>query len=77
MYFVLMGGWNPLEWLFTLGGRFFNPTKGKQVLKRAESHHYDVKRLGILACNFSMFLKFLKGVHFRESLTESEQSVPY
>ena len=56
MYVVLMGEWNPPE-LFTLGGRLFNPSKGKHVLKRAESHRCEVNKLGIFACNFSMFFK--------------------
>ena len=45
-----------------------------RVLKRAESHRREVNRVGILACNFSMFLRFLKGIHVRKSLTESEWS---
>ena len=43
------------------------------MLKRAESHYCEVNTLGFLACNFSMFLRFLKGVHFRKSLTQSER----
>ena len=80
MYFVPMGEWNPMrEWnprnmLFTLGGRLFNPPKQKQVLKRAESHRCEVNSLGIFACNFSIFLRFLKGIHFRKLPTESERS---
>ena len=55
MYFVLMGEWNKL---FILGGGgFFNPPKGKHMLKCAESHRCEVSTLGILACNFSTFLK--------------------
>ena len=46
----------------------------KQILTRTESHQYEVNTLGILACNFSMFLRFLKGIHFRKSLTDSEWS---
>ena len=47
----------PLNKEFTLGGRRFNPPKGKNVLKRAESHRCEVNTLGILACNFSAFFK--------------------
>ena len=47
----------PLNKLFTLGERLFNTSKEKHVLKRAESHHCEIKTLGIFACNFSMFLK--------------------
>ena len=36
-------------------GRLYNPSKGKHVLKRAESHRCEVNTLGILACNFSTF----------------------
>ena len=67
----------PLNKLFTLGRGLFSPSKGKHMLKRAESHRCEVNTLGIFACNSSMFLRFLKGVHFRESLTESEQSVRF
>ena len=57
MYFLLMGEWNlpGIEShgrLFILGGRHFNPSKGKHVLKGAESHHCEVNTLRILACNF-------------------------
>ena len=51
----------PLNKLFTLGGRLFNQSKGKHVLKRAERHRCYANTLGILAFNFSMFLKFSKG----------------
>ena len=44
------------------------------MLKRAESNRCEVNTLGILACNFSTFLRFLKQVDFRKSLTESERS---
>ena len=48
--------------LFTPGGRLFSPPKGEHVvLKRAESHRCEVNTLGILACNFSTFLRFLEG----------------
>ena len=57
MNFVLMGEWNPLNKLFTLGGRLFNPPKRKHVLKRAESHRFEVNTLGTFACNFSTFFK--------------------
>ena len=45
----------PLNELFTLGGRLFNSSKRKQVLKRTESHRCEVNTLGTFACNFSMF----------------------
>ena len=64
----------PLNELFTLGGRLFKPPKRKHVLKRAENHRCEVNTLGTFACNFGIFLKFLKGAHFRISLTESERS---
>ena len=53
---------------------FFNLPKGKHMLKRAESHRCEVNTLGTLACKFCTFLRFLKGIHFRKSLTESETS---
>ena len=59
--------------LFTLGGRLFYSSKRKHVLKRAESHRCEVNTIGTFACNFSMFSRFLKGAHFRKSLTESER----
>ena len=60
--------------LFTQGGRLANPSKGKHVLKRAESHRSEVNTLGIFACNCSMFLRSLRGIHFRKSLMDSERS---
>ena len=57
MYFVLMEEWDPLNKLFTLGGRLFNPPKGKDLLKRAEIHCCGVNTLGLFACNLSTFLK--------------------
>ena len=63
----IMSSWEngiPLNKIFTLGGRLFNPPKGKHVLKRSESHLCEVNTSEILACNF----------HFRKSLTESERS---
>ena len=60
MYFVLMGEWNPLNKLFALGGRLFNPPKRK----RAESHRCEASTLGTFACNFSTFFK----VSHRDSL---------
>ena len=74
MYFVLLGELNPPEKAFTLQGRLFNPPKGKHVLKRAESHCCEVNTLGILACNFRTFLRFIKRTLFRKSLLKSEQS---
>ena len=38
------------------------------MLKRAESHRCEVNTLGILAFNFSMFLRFLKGIHIENCL---------
>ena len=43
--------------LFIPGGRLFNPTREKHVLRRAESHHCEVNTLWKLACNFSTFFK--------------------
>ena len=45
--------------LFTLGGggRFFNPPKGKHLLKRTESHRCEVKTLRILLVILSRFLR--------------------
>ena len=57
MYFVLMGEWNPPEYVIHTGGRVFNPTKQKHVLKRAECHRCEVTTLGNFACNFSTFFK--------------------
>ena len=56
------------------GEDFSTYQKGKHVLKRAESHRCEVNTLGIFACNFSMFFRFLRGIHFRKSLTEFERS---
>ena len=64
----------PLNVLFTQGGRLFNRSKQKHVLKRAVSHHCEVNTLGTFACNFSTFLRFLKGTHFGKLPTESERS---
>ena len=47
----------PLNKLFTLGGRLFNPPKQKLALKRAECHRFEVNTLGNFACNFSTFFK--------------------
>ena len=48
MYFVLMGEWNPPEQVIhARGGRLFYLSKGKHVLKRAESHRSEVNTLGI------------------------------
>ena len=57
MYLVLMGEGNPLNKLLKLGGRLFNPSKGKHVLKRAENYCCEVNTLRIFACNFSTFFK--------------------
>ena len=56
-----------LNKLFTLGGRLFNPSKGKYVLKRGESHRCEVNTLGILACNFSTFFKVSFKISQRDS----------
>ena len=47
----------PLRKLFTLGGRLFNSSKRKHVVKRAESHRCEVNTLGIFACNFGTFFE--------------------
>ena len=47
----------PLNNLFTLGGRLFNPLKRKHVLKRAGSHRCEVNTFGTSACNISTFFK--------------------
>ena len=47
----------PLNKLFIPGGRLFNPSEGKHVLKCAESHCCEVNMSLIFACNFSMFVK--------------------
>ena len=38
------------------------------MLKRAESHRCEVNTLWILACNFSTFLRFLKGIMLENRL---------
>ena len=61
MYFFLMGAWNAPEYVIRTRGQVFLQTaKGKHVLKRAESHLFEVNRLGFLACNFSTFFKVSK-----------------
>ena len=60
--------------LFILRGRLFNPTRGKQVLKRAESHRCEVNTLWKFACNRSTLFKVTRREFFRRSLTESEGS---
>ena len=57
MYFVSWENGSSLNKLITLGGRLFNPSKGKHVPKCAESHRCEDNTLGILACNFSTFFK--------------------
>ena len=47
----------PLNKLFILGGRLFNPPRGKHVLKGADSHCCEVNTLRKLACNFSTLFK--------------------
>ena len=46
----------PLNKLFTLGGRLFNPPNGEQVLKRVESHRCE----GFLLVILVRFFRFLK-----------------
>ena len=59
----------PTRELFTLGGRIFNPPKGgKHMLRRAERYCCEVNT-GILACNFSTFLKV--------SQMDSFEKIPY
>ena len=60
--------------LFTQGRGVLSPSNGKHVLKRAQSHRFEVNTLGNFARNFSILLKVFKGAHFRKSLTESERS---
>ena len=60
MCLCILSSWEngiPLKKLFTLGRRLFNLPKRKHVLNRAESHHCEVNKLGIFACNFSTFFK--------------------
>ena len=45
------------------------------MLKSSESHCGEVNTLGILVCDFSTFLRFLKRIHLRKSLTESGRSI--
>ena len=47
----------PRNMLFILGGRLVNSTRGRYVLKRAESHSCEANTLWKLACNFCTFLK--------------------
>ena len=64
----------PLNMLFTLGGRLFNPPKRKHALKRAESHRCEVNTLGTFACNFNTIFKVSQRDSFGKLPTESEQS---
>ena len=48
--------------LFTQGGRRFNQTKQKHVLKRSESYRCEANTLRTFACNFSTSSWFLKGI---------------
>ena len=52
---------------FVQRGRLFNPSKGKHVINRAESHRCEVSTLGIFACNFSMFCKVFSEVFILEN----------
>ena len=74
MYFVLMGEWNPPDQGIHTRGKTFQPAKMKARAKRSESHCCAVNTLGACACNFSTFLRFLTGTHFRKLPTESEWS---
>ena len=47
----------PLNKLFILGEKLFNPPKRNHVLKRSESHRCEVNTLWIFACDFSTFFK--------------------
>ena len=58
----------PLNMKFILRGRLFNRTRRKHVLKRAESHRFEVNTLWRLACNFGTFLRFFEGKLFRNPL---------
>ena len=64
----------------SLGGRLYNSLKGRHQLKRTESHGCEVNTLGIPlelgrpVILLSTFLRFLKGIYVRKSLTESERS---
>ena len=71
MYFVLMGEWNPLNKLFTVVGRLLNPSKGKHVLKRDESHLCEV--WGFLLVFVACYLRFLTGFISRKLVTKCEQ----
>ena len=73
MYFVLLGEWNPSEYVIHTREKTFQPDKRESVLKHAESHRCEVSTLGIFACNISSFQGFSKGIFFRKSLTESER----
>ena len=64
----------PLNKLFTLRGRLFNPPNRKHVLKRAECHRCEVNTLGTLPCNLSTFLRFPEQTHSGKLPTESERS---
>ena len=52
--------------IFILGGRLFNPTRAKHMLKGPESHRCEVNTLWKFACNSSMFLRFLEGNPFKK-----------
>ena len=49
------------------GGILFNPTRGKHVLKCAESHLCEVNTLWKLACNFSTLFKVSRREFFLEN----------
>ena len=56
------------------GSSFVRCSISPARFRPAENHRCEVNTLRTLTCNFSVFLRFLKGVHFRKSFTESEQS---
>ena len=63
-----------LNKLFTIGGRLFNPPRGRHELQCAESHRCEVNTVGNLACNFRTFFRISQRDCFRKALTKSERS---
>ena len=68
MDFVLFGEWNPPEYVIHTRGKVFQPSKRKAVLKCAKGHLCEVNTVGILACKFSKFLRFIQGIFSETSL---------
>ena len=64
----------PLNKLFTLGGRRFNPPKREHLLKRAESRRCEVNTLEILLVILARFCRILKGTYFGILPAESVRS---